>query len=86
VDKRREAKKEKRPSEGRIYLKEYPHALTKKCGKCGREFTCKGTGWTRLKSTKKCPYEYSVCWCGECNHERPRGCEEIPLKEIVSFT
>jgi hypothetical protein len=26
-------------------MKEYPHAITKKCCKCGRTFTCKGMGW-----------------------------------------
>jgi len=69
-------------------MKKYPYALTKKCGNCGRTFTCKGTGWTRRSDTGKCPHEYSVCWCEKCNHGtgRPEGCEEVDLKEVVQFT
>jgi uncharacterized Fe-S center protein len=77
--------------EGEFHLKQYPHAITKKCGSCGRIFTCKGEGWTEsgeFKVTGKCPFEHSSCACEKCHHgeSRAEGCEEIDLKEVVQFT
>jgi hypothetical protein len=61
----------------------YPDAITQKCPKCGRTFTCKGTGWkrewVRFGVTKgKCPYANRGCYCEKCHHGKTRseGCEE----------
>lgn len=69
----------------------YPHAITKKCSKCGRIFTCKGEGWSnssKFKMTGKCPFENGVCQCEKCHYgnSRDKGCEEISSKEQVQFT
>jgi hypothetical protein len=72
-------------------MKGYPHAVTKKCSKCSRIFTCKGTGWANsawFKTTGKCPHTKSSCECEQCHHgkSRDKGCEEIELEEVVQFT
>lgn len=67
-------------------MNKYPHAVTQKCGSCGRTFTCKGEGWNL--SNGKCPYANTDCWCEKCHHgkSRVKCCEEISLKEVVLFT
>jgi|GEM_PF-6827116 hypothetical protein len=70
-------------------MKDYPHAVTQKCGNCGKTFTCKGEGWNLIEKNKglfQCPYAHTGCNCGECNMSRGSGCEIIDLKEVVCFT
>jgi len=74
-------------------MRKYPHAITQKCGKCGRTFTCEGTGWNLVKKYNsnilECSYANTGCNCGQCNLERGKGCEEIDAlneQEIVVFT
>jgi hypothetical protein len=66
-------------------MKDYPYSITKKCPKCGRVFTCKGTGWkTSLTfgTTGRCPFENGNCYCEQCHHGKTRneGCEEIKME------
>jgi hypothetical protein len=72
---------------GAVHMRKYPHAVTKKCSKCGKTFTCKGTTWVVDPNTGKCPHAKSICECEQCHHgkSRPKGCEEIELGEKVTF-
>jgi hypothetical protein len=62
---------------------DYLNAITQKCPKCGRIFTCKGIGWktewAKFGVIKgKCPYANRGCYCEKCHHGKTRseGCKE----------